>query len=255
VHGRQFPGLLRRQLRNQVIAWITDLFIAVSDDMKNSIILYEKVPERKLVTIFNGIVPFTVTDTEKQKYRKELGLTLDDFVIGTVGRLVHVKNQGILINAFKSKRLANFKLVIVGEGNLMSRLQQQTKSLKISQQVIFTGNRLDAKKLMATFDIFILPSKHEGISLTLLEAMNNKLPIIASAVGGNIEVIVDSETGLLVLPNDSLELSKAIQTLHNNIIERERFRQSCWERFNRLFTIDIMTKKYLQIYESIMENK
>ena len=132
----------------------------------------------------NGTIIYNSIDISKYKfnlnkrtnYRKELGIKDDDIVVGNIGRIVPQKNQEFIIKL--AKKLENLKFVIVGDGELLDYLKKKTKDEKISNRVIFTGIRNDVDILLNAFDIFILPSVHEGLGIVLIEAQSNGLPCI-----------------------------------------------------------------------------
>lgn len=175
------------------------------------------VPARKVTTVLNGIPVerFTSTPQRQAQARAKLGLNPDDLVIGCVGRLVDLKNHALLLQVMPAlvQRHPRLKLVIVGYGELEEALHAQTKALGIAQQVTITGKRSDVADLLPAFDVFALPSKTEGLSIALLEACATGLAVVASAVGGNPEIIHDGQTGLLVPSQDAPALQHALDRL------------------------------------------
>jgi glycosyltransferase involved in cell wall biosynthesis len=174
-------------------------------------------------------------------------------VIGTVGRLEPVKDQVTLLYAFKIilQQFPNSKLVITGDGSLASVLKNTAASLRISNSVLFLGLRDDILELLGTMDIFVLPSISEGTSCTLLEAMSCGLPVVATNVGGNPELVLDNETGVLVPKQDSKKLSHAIITLLTNSDLRTKMSLSGRERIVQGFSLYKMIDNLKNLYNSL----
>ncbi|WJG10448.1 TIGR03088 family PEP-CTERM/XrtA system glycosyltransferase [Aliiglaciecola sp. LCG003] len=187
----------------------------------------------------------------------------DAIIFGTVGRLAEVKNQTFLVEGFihlaqsHPQQAHRLRLVIVGDGVLMSALQKRIEQANLTQQVYFAGNRDDVAQLMNCMHVFVLPSLAEGISNTILEASASGLPVIATAVGGNPELIEPSlAASHLVKVNDVAALSQAMSiylaegpTERNEILNKnsELVRNHCVTNFS----IDTMVNKYHQLYQAI----
>ena len=136
-------------------------------------------------------------------------------VLGSVGRLVEVKNHAALLDRMPALLDAHpaLQLVLIGDGPLRDTLARQAEVLGVTAHVHLLGNRADVAELLPALDIFVLPSHSEGLSIALLEACRSALPIIATDVGGNAEVVRDGHTGLLVAPGDGAGLQAALQRL------------------------------------------
>jgi len=263
IHGRQFHGgekrhQKRRRIRNIILAKFTDKFIAVSQDMKNCLIRYENVHPGKIDVIFNGVeINKKINNSNIQKIKKELGLNSSDLIIGIVARLAVVKGHRTLLKAFAyvSNTIANVKLLIIGDGPLTNELEKYALELKISKKVIFLGTRNDINDLLSLIDVFTLSSVHEGISLTLLEAMASKKPIVTTAVGGNVEVVRNNITGILVPPNNPKALADALSLLLLDKDKAKKMGESGYIRYKNEFTLDKMVYQYEHIYENLLNIK
>ncbi len=157
----------------------------------------------KSVVIRPGIDPQAIgylkRDKACGKLENKLGVDLEDRqVIGTIGRLSPQKNYGFLLEAFAKvgKKHQNAILVIIGDGTLKEDLQKKAQDLGINEPVYFAGSIPGAARLLKSFDIFVLPSLYEGVSMTLTEAVHADLPILASRVGGNPETVCGNEKAL-----------------------------------------------------------
>jgi glycosyltransferase involved in cell wall biosynthesis len=175
------------------------------------------VPAHKAQTVLNGIPVqrFRATPERRAQARQKLALQPDDVVIGCVGRLVGLKNHQLLIALLPElvTRHPTLKLVIVGYGELHERLQQQAAALGMQDHLKITGQRSDVSDLLPGFDVFVLPSLTEGISIALLEASATSLPIVATAVGGNPDIIQHGHNGLLVPPDDLAATRDALEQM------------------------------------------
>jgi glycosyltransferase involved in cell wall biosynthesis len=118
--------------------------------------------------------------------------------------------------------------------------------------VIFTGTRDDVPDVLSALDVFVLSSATEGLAMTLLEAMAAGLPVIATSVGGNVEVVVDGATGRLVPPRDSVALGGAIADLLEDVPAQRRFGDEGRRRVSERFSIATMVRSYEQLYDAIL---
>jgi glycosyltransferase involved in cell wall biosynthesis len=203
-HGR-IPQISRRQQwLIRLAARFSHQFICVSHDSAKFMI-EQGVAATQVRTLWNGI------DLTRFAYR---GPSVDGSLV-TVARLSPEKDLGNLLHAAKLVADASHDLrfEIAGDGPCRDPLLQLRRELNLANQVIFHGEVRDIPALLARARLFVLPSLSEGISLTLLEAMARGLPLVATKVGGNPEVVEDGVTGLLVPPGDSHALAQAIRTL------------------------------------------
>lgn len=176
-------------------------------------------------------------------------------VIGTVGRLEPVKDQPNLVHAFIRliKQYPNLKedtrLMLVGDGSLRPEIEQLLKQAGLQELVWLAGSRDDVPELLREMDIFVLPSKAEGISNTILEAMACGLPVLATKVGGNEQLIVAGETGDLV-PKENPEV--LAQALYNYLSKPELIEQqarNAKQRALEYFSLDKMVGEYQKVYQ------
>lgn len=198
-------NLKRIWIHRMLSFWVNE-YVALSRALKGW--LLENVAVRKPVTrICNGVNVRQFSPGNGSKLRKKLGLPLGVFVIGIVASLNTIKDHQTLIQAFKliRSKTPDSALLIVGDGPERKRLEQLS-----GPGIRFLGNREDVPELMKAFDVFVLSSINEGISNTILEAMATGLPVVASRVGGNPELVVDNITGRLFTAGDSDELAAKI---------------------------------------------
>jgi glycosyltransferase involved in cell wall biosynthesis len=180
-------------------------------------------------------------------------------VVGTVGRLDPVKDHETLLKAFHSASTSNehrkLVLIVVGTGPLEERLKALSKELNISEHIHFVGQQEDMQSLYQSMDIYVLSSIAEGISNTILEAMASGLPIIASNVGGNRELVDQERTGFFFSPGSVDALAYLIgRYLHNDFIVRDHGIQSRQRAIDK-FSMYQMAHKYASLYTSFFEKE
>ena len=251
-HGRLHgvgPSPKRRLVNPLLSRWPARKF-AVSAALKTDMVA-EGFAERSIEVLYNGIeLGHRPRPAERAAMRTSIGLPADALVIGTVGRLDPVKNLGALLEAraLLSARFPDARLVIAGDGPERQALIERAQALGIGEVTHFTGYRTDVRALMAAFDLYVNCSTYEGVSLTILEAMATTLPVIAADVGGNPEVVVHQETGLLVAQRPQA-LASAIAALAANAAQRHAMGDAGRWRVKRHFTIDRMVKDYAAAYQ------
>ncbi len=172
------------------------------------------VPRELISVIVNGI-PLSPISPNRDAARSRLGLSDSHRVVGFVGRLAVQKRLKDLIWAFQLLRqtIQNARLVIIGDGPERQALDDLAVNLDCRQLIDFAGHREDAYELTAAFDVFCLPSEFEGMSNSLMEAMSLGLPIVASDIAANKELITHEQTGLLYKPGNTSDLTLALKRL------------------------------------------
>lgn len=178
--------------------------------------------ESKCHLIYNGLGDISSNLLSREEARAKLGLSKDDYVYGSIGRLAYPKNYEFLINSyFEVKSLKpNTKLLLIGEGPERAKYEGLIKLYGLEKEVILSGEIRNADNYLKAFDLFVLPSVFEGLSLSLISAVQNDIPAIASRVGGNEEVIGASNCFKLDDKHDFLRL---IERNDFSIREKEDF--------------------------------
>lgn len=208
--GRQqrwYRGSLRRT------AWVT----TVCESARQHCLAENMVPADKLVSVPNGIPVERfepASESTRAQLRQQLGLAVGRPIVGSVGRLNWAKEPLGLIRAFAAlcTKLDGIEpaLVLVGEGKLRGSIESLVAELGLGDKVLLLGDRDDVPALLSGFDLFVLGSKTEGYSIALLEACASALPIVATRVGGNGEIVADGVTGWLVPSGDPAALADAM---------------------------------------------
>src|SRR5690554_2911354 len=182
------------------MAMMTPAVIAISSATRGALSRFEFIPKRKIQVIYNGITPLEPNPKAVRRLRISLGIPDDAFVVGTVSRLDPVKNQAVMLQAFKLflDRSPQAWLLMVGDGPDREKLVKLAHDLRIASRVTFTGFIQSPVNHLAMMEVFLLSSHTEGTSMTLLEAMSLGIPAVATNVGGTPEIVADEETGFLV---------------------------------------------------------
>jgi glycosyltransferase involved in cell wall biosynthesis len=207
-------GFFKRRFSRKIFPCWGERIIAISEQVKEHLRDDFKVGLERISLINNGIAVDKfkpVSLSQKQEAKSRLGLRSSP-VIGILARLSDVKGHKYLIEAMKIV-LVDFpdaQLLIAGEGKMEKELKRLSESLSIGKSVFFVTERLDTRDILSAIDIFVMPSLKEGLGLALMEAMSSGLAVIGSAVGGIKTLIKDGENGLLVNPEDSPGIAKAI---------------------------------------------
>lgn len=244
---------------NKMANYITqnaDCFIAMNSLTKRQLMGWG-VDENRIVNIPNGIeVTPRITSKEKIQAKKELGISSDEYIIIGVGSLKPKKDFETLIRGVGYSDLEQC-IFLLGEGNQKSYLKKLAKELDIASQVKLFGwvPRTDIRKFVSAGDIFVLPSRVEGISNALLEAMMFGLPCIVSDIPGNRAVVNHHNTGLLFKAGNYKDLSKKIELLQANPTLAATLGNHGREHVINNFDMDLITEKYISLYKDLLNWK
>jgi len=254
VHGRSYyTDRGRRRLAYRVVSRAAAM-VAVSKDVKRFVVERAGVSTRRVRVVYNGIAPAApVTPGATAHLRAELGLGGGDRVVAVVGSLYGVKGHRYLLEA-APKVLAicpSTVFLLAGRGECEVALRAQAKSLGIDARVRFLGFRQDVQALLTLSDVFVLPSLSEGLSMAILEAMAAAKPVVATKVGGNPELIVDGETGILIECANPEALASAVTTILTDPAEARRLGENGLSRVQRRFTSAAMVRNYEAIYSTV----
>lgn len=222
--------------------------IAVSQDEQAYMLKTFSFNQNKVKLIENGISLPNPTRS-RQAIRQELGIPDDALVFGFTGRLTYQKNPELLLKAFHHLNHPQSYLLVVGTGELLDTLKQTT-----NPRVIFTGERTDVPDLLRVFDIFVLPSRYEGLSLSAMEAMAASLPIICTRTFGATTLVSEGINGLIVESENLPALTEAMKKLVEYEL-RNAMSQAARLRFEEKFSVDSMMKSLTQLYANLLQSK
>ena len=216
---------LLKKVINRILLARTNGVLAISRQIENYYLRKLMLSRGKIHFIGNGIDVGLYRRKDGQFFRQSLGIDVKEKVIGMVANLRPEKNHHLLITAFSSvaRVIHNVKLVLAGEDCMDGEVQRFAAQNDVKDRILFLGQRDDIPDLLSIFDVFCLPSVHEGLPLTILEAMAAGIPVVGSDVLGINEVIVDGSNGLLFAPGNAEELAERLilaltnQTLSNQL--------------------------------------
>lgn len=236
-------------------------YIAVSRDLQQWLLEKVRVSPQKARQIYNGVdqqrfTPGTVKPLALlPAHWQDHG---DILVLGTVGRLTPVKDQQLLLRALAHLRseqpdeTAHLRLVIAGDGPLRDALAQQARQLGLDSVVWLAGDRKDVPAILSALDIFVLPSLAEGISNTVLEAMASGLPVVATAAGGNVELVEQGFNGALFPVGDHIALASVLWDLLSNESKRIEQGVNARQRISEQFDWNRTVNSYLEVYDELL---
>jgi sugar transferase (PEP-CTERM/EpsH1 system associated) len=256
-HGRDVSDpngtVYRRNIARRLLAFRAKKYVAVSKDLYSWLKQTVRIPIRKLALIPNGVDTERFSPRRDSMLRNELGIGEKEFVVGTVGRLDPVKNHQGLIRAVQllQKGGSPVRLIIVGDGPLRQNIENHLRESQLAPKAIMLGYQRDVERYYPVFDAFVLNSLAEGMSNTLLEALASGLPIVCTAVGGNVELVADQRHGLVVLPGDHNALAAALRQFIDSPSGRERFADNARNFVVQNFSISRMIERYTELYDSV----
>ena len=256
-HGYEvetLAGLPRRQrLLRRVAYAMADAVFAVTGDLRSYHARQAWVSPEQIRVIPNGVDTrrFAPRPDQRRDARDCLGLLADSFVIGTVGRMVPIKDHPTLLLAAELLvgRGVDVRVVLAGSGPELARNQQRVESsAALSGRVRFLGGSDKIPDVLNALDVFVLPSLCEGMSNTLLEAMSSGLPVVATRVGGNPELVEDDGSGWLFSAGDPMDLAVRLERLAHDTELRKRFGAAARQRAVAQFSLDRMVADYRKLY-------
>lgn len=235
-------------------------YVAVSRDLAEWLVRTVGVPAQKVTHIYNGV------DTGRFypcRDRSIPGAPSGFFpsgalVIGTVGRMQQVKDQITLVRAFahllktvpEARQVV--RLIVVGEGPLLEEARAILNTEQCASEAWLAGARSDVAEMLHAFDVFVLPSLAEGISNTILEAMASGLPVVATRVGGNVELIEEGRTGFLVPAADPVGMALALRRYLDDPQLSMQQGSEARRKAESEFGLNVMVSQYLAMYDGVL---
>lgn len=250
-------GLARaQQVVERLARRMSDAIVANSEAVATNTRSLEGTGPPAVSVIRNGVEPLPpMSDGERLGLRRSWGLEADDLVIGCVANYRDVKRHAVLIAGFAaiSARFPQARLVLVGDGPLRHSLERDVRERGLENRVRLHGSEPDARAIYGAFDIVALTSRNEGLPNALLEASAAGLPIVATAVGGIPEIVLDGLTGLLLPVDDAPAVAVALARLCEDPDLRARLGAAARDRVGQEYGMDRFVRSFERLYESLAE--
>lgn len=263
-HGRDVDelrnGNRKLDLLRKLHSPLVSRYVTVSRDLERYLTDRLHIAPSRITQIYNGVD----TDRFAPAAGRSSGLLPPGFaddgmvVFGTVGRAQPIKDQATLIRAFARLRRAHpelgarARLAIVGDGPLLGDLRALAQDEGVAEAVWLPGARDDVPEVLRSFDVFVLPSLSEGISNTILEAMASRLPLLVTAVGGNVELVDDGAAGRWFAPGDADALASLFAAYLSDPALRERHARAARDAALARFSMDAMVNAYRDVYDKLL---
>jgi sugar transferase (PEP-CTERM/EpsH1 system associated) len=243
----------RRRIFRRASYGMADAVFAVTRELCDFHARQAWISPERIRVIYNGVDTqrFRPRPEERISLRRRFGLPQECFIVGTVGRTVTIKDHPTFLRAVESMVLKgiNAHALLVGSGPELERNRQLAKdSSVLAGRVTFVGSSDEVPDILNTMDVFALTSISEGMSNTLLEAMATGLPVIATNVGGNPEVVVDGDSGWLFQPRDAEALASRLMSLASDENQRRQLSLAARQRIVERFSLARMLNDYSNLY-------
>jgi L-malate glycosyltransferase len=253
IWSRRDMGILRgrkHHIAYRLMSGVPDRVFAVSEQVRQHSVTVDRIDATRVETVYNGL---DLADWSHAQAKKRSG----EFVIATVGNIRRVKGHDVLIKAAAAvvALLPKVSFSIAGdvlEPEYFQELQALIEELNLADRFRFAGGISDLKVYLSAADIFVLPSRSEGFSNAIVEAMAASLPVVATDVGGNAEAVQDGVTGYIVPPEDPAALAAAIVRLLSDPSNAEEMGQAGKRRAAERFTTDAMMRQITGVYSRLL---
>ena len=250
-HGRHYPDVVsppRRAVNRLALDRLADAVNACCAFSARALSRTDGFRGNRIDIIRNGIDPERYPPSDRAALKHKLGLDPTRRVLVHVARHHPVKDQATLIRGFARAELPDVDLVLVGDGPLRDDLESLARSLGVAGRVQFVGIQSNVPEWLGAAEAFALTSVSEAASLTLLEAMATRLPVVVSNVGGNPEIVTEGVEGLLFPRGDADALAAAVRKLFANPAAAERMGRAGRARVEREYRLDDTVRAYGRLY-------
>ena len=259
-HGRTIDDVQyipKRRLKIQkYLSFFADCIMTLSNEMASEYASMIGINSENIKVIYNGVETdkFSGTNVELESLREELSIKKDDYVVGFVGRIDPVKDLQTLIDAIFIVKadINNIKLIIVGDGSEMAKLQNYLIGNGMMNNVIFTGQRDDIGSCLSIMNIYVQPSLYEGMSNTIVEAMAGEKTVLATNVGGTPELINHEVDGILFSPGKPEKLAQHILDLYQNPDKAHSLANKAYRKVIEKFSMFAMIENYEKLYTTLL---
>lgn len=267
-HGHVFHGYYGRlktgaflTIERLLAKTVTDRLVVVSEQQAeeiNKTFRVGRTNQIRIVRLGLDLNPFSNYAERRALFRSELGIDEETVLVGIVGRLTEIKNHEMFLESVARVGLDNVRYVIIGDGSLRESLTAKAKSLGIENNVIFAGGRKDPEYFYPALDIVALTSRNEGTPLTLIEAMANGRPVIATLVGGVVDLLGDvvqdqiRERGVGVRPYDVDAFAAGLRELIKNRSLRDRLGRAGFEFVEQNYRKERLLQDIKDLYGELL---
>lgn len=238
---------------------VPDCVVCVSNAVRKAVMQKEGVDADRTAVIHNGVrIPDEVSEADVQALRDELDIPSEAPIVGMVANMNRaVKGVDRILEAMPLLlgKIPEARCVVVGGGHERDVFREKARQRGLAGRLLFPGYREDVDRFYGLMDVSVLTSRSEGLSITLLESMSHGLPVVATRVGGNPEVVVDGETGYLVPPSDMGCFVDRVATVLEDAELRQRMGRAGRNRVQSVFSINQSAKQYLKLYRTVRGGK
>jgi glycosyltransferase involved in cell wall biosynthesis len=262
VENREDQGFLWSDTDYRLLratAAVPDRIVCVSEAVRAVVMEREGAPADRTVVIRNGVRlpdgPPSVDDLNA--VRSEFGFGPEHRIVGMVANLDHaVKGVRHFVDAIPliAPRVPDARFLVLGEGREKVALRARVESLGFGDRVVFAGFRSDMRRIYPIMDLSVLTSLSEGLSITILESMSYGVPVVATAVGGNPELVRHGESGFLVPPSDARAFADAVVRVLGDRQLGSRLGEEGRRIVERDFALETVTSQYEQLYRDVLAN-
>jgi len=264
LHTIETPTVGTRTYWRQQIRWFTlrnfcTRIITVSEKTREHYIQLTKIPATKIITMYNGIdlEKFRVVDSStSNRIRSSFEIPNERSMICTIAVLREPKGIQYMIEALPEilERIPNAFYLVIGDGDYAKELKSLAVTHKVEKRVVFAGHRTDIPEILASSDVFVLPTLGDALPTVLIEALAAKKPIIASNVGGVPEIITNEVTGILVPPADAKMLATACLRVLQNKSLAKKLAENGYQTVKQKFDVDTQVKQLSNLYQQLHNN-
>jgi len=263
-HGYEVDNMgglpLRQRLFRRLAYGMADKIFTVSKELRDYHARQAWLHPERIDVLYNGVdaARFSPQAEIRARVRNEFGIPANRIVLGSVGRMVPIKDYGTLLKAAEllARKGVDVHVLLVGKGPELEALQGQAGELQcLRGRVSFLGTSDRVPELLNAMDVFVLTSLGEGMSNTLLESMATGLPVVATRVGGNPEVIGDEQSEWLFSTGDTKGLTERLERLALSTDSRTRCGDAGRRRVLRLFSLQEMWRRYRDLYTEAAANR
>jgi glycosyltransferase involved in cell wall biosynthesis len=261
VSSRRDTGILRTRkhhLAYPIVNRLFDRVLAVSEEVRSYALNHDHLPPERVETLYNGVdLESLDTKAAEDSARLTLGLKPTSLVVSTLANIRHVKGIDVLARAAARVCLACPDVVFLAVGGVLEpetyhKLQALVDSLGIKNNFRFLGAMSNPYPVLAASDVFCLPSRSEGFSNALIEAMGSRLPCVATRVGGNAEALTEGVNGFLVSSEDADAMGDRLLRLLRDAKLRRGMGQAARQRVESHFSMNAMMSRLTAIYQELL---